>query len=575
MQTLPHTIGKILFCLSFVLNSTDCAFAQGGPPPELMVSVDATVAMLRATDQESMRTFVREHLATPYRHSASAQDLFERIEKIRAAVRRNADALSIEAEADGVRLVFGADRTTEVWLEIGPASHWKIAAIALAGTDEAGPARVTREQILMNHARAIEKIGMMQPSAAMASLERDHFVARLFEGSSRDAMLEDLTELKKVIAGSGLITLESRGELRVLEFRGDRNANVQFGSEDAPPFRINHFAIDFSPVDVAASVEAMSWNQLEARLDAAEEDGFSGFVTAIRKGKTVLSRGYGWADRDSGIRPTADTVFDIGSIPIDFTRIAILALAQAGMLDLNDRIGKYFDSVPADKAVISITQLFNGRSGLANFHHRDVDADHDLSFIDRDTAVRRIFEQPLLFAPGTDQSHSHSAFCLLAAIVERASGQSYADYLRKILFDPAGMKRTGFYGETLGLGRNEFAVGYGEIAATPNIPPQWGPASWLVMGSGGMVSSVADIQRGFDYLNAGKLLSGEMLREYRKANLAVGGTNRGFFLLRVRGDDDSVLYLASNTMRGPGDSAELVRSLIGLLQADGLPDQWQ
>jgi CubicO group peptidase (beta-lactamase class C family) len=255
-------------------------------------------------------------------------------------------------------------------------------------------------------------------------------------------------------------------------------------------------------------------------------------------------------------------------MPIDFTRVAILFLVQTGQIAMEDRIGNYFDNVPDDKREITIASLMEGSSGLANFHHRDSDADRDLSWIDRDTAIHRILEQPLLFEPGKGKSHSHSAFGLLAAIIEIATGKDYGDYLHEILFDPAGMRRTGFYGESLGLADSEFAVGYGEQASTPNIPPRWGPASWLVIGSGGMVSSIADMQRGFDHVNSGKLLTGDRLREYQRAKLAIGGTNRGFFFLRIAADDGSVLFLASNAMQDPQEESDLVESLISMLRPD-------
>lgn len=263
--------------------------------------------------------------------------------------------------------------------------------------------------------------------------------------------------------------------------------------------------------------------------------------------------------------PTVDTVFDIGSMPIDFTRAAVLGLAQEGRLTLDDPIGRHFPDVPADRAGITLAQLMDGTSGLANFHFREGDADKDLAWIDRDTALARIFAQPLLFAPGTGRSHSHSAFGVLAVVVERVSGQSYGSFLRERLFGPAGMARTGFYGESLGLPDDAFAVGAGKAAATPNIPPRWGRASWLVIGSGGMVSSVADMRRGFEHLASGRWLRGEWLQRYLAARVGVGGSDRGFLFLRVTAADGSAVFPASHTHRGPQADERLVQGLIGMV----------
>jgi CubicO group peptidase (beta-lactamase class C family) len=282
----------------------------------------------------------------------------------------------------------------------------------------------------------------------------------------------------------------------------------------------------------------------------------------------VLARGYGRVGPRTDGPPTLDTVYDIGSMPIDFTRAAILFLCQTGRASLDDPIGRHIAGVPADKAGITLGQLMEGRSGLANFHFRDTDADKDLAWIDRDTALKRIFEQPLLFAPGTGSSHSHSAFGLLAAVVENVSGQAYGDFLRETLFGPAGMKRTGFYGESLGLPDSAFAVGSGQAASTPSIPPRWGPASWLVIGSGGMVSSVGDMRRGFEYIASGRLLRGPWLQRYLVARVGIGGSDRGYLFLRVTADDGSAVYLASHSHRQAGDDGRLVQGLIGLVLPD-------
>ena len=98
-----------------------------------------------------------------------------------------------------------------------------------------------------------------------------------------------------------------------------------------------------------------------------------------------------------------------------------------------------------------------GESGMPNFHHRAGDADRDLSWIDREIAERRILTAPLLFPPGEGNAHSHSAFTLLSAIVERVTDMSYQDFLKDNFFDPVGMTVTGPFGVTLGHPIERFA----------------------------------------------------------------------------------------------------------------------
>jgi CubicO group peptidase (beta-lactamase class C family) len=274
----------------------------------------------------------------------------------------------------------------------------------------------------------------------------------------------------------------------------------------------------------------LSWETLEAWMEHEGRSHFTGAILVVRDGKPVLSKGYGWANEDKHIRNTPRTVFAIGSTPIDFTIASILQLRRQGRLELSDPITRWFDDVPADKRGITIQHLLSGHSGLRNFHDLPEDPNPDHTWIDRDEAVRRIFSFPLLFAPGTGQAHSHSAFGLLAAIVELASGDTYADYTRTHLFEPAGMRDTGFFGEP--IPEDRMAVGRGlESSGAINAPPYWGPTSWLVMGSGGQTSTVLDMGAWLDALHAGTLLDAEDVARIvgpRGGNFGVGGDMFGF-----------------------------------------------
>ena len=168
--------------------------------------------------------------------------------------------------------------------------------------------------------------------------------------------------------------------------------------------------------------------------------------------------------------------------------------------------------------------------------------------------------------PGTERLPSHSAFGLLAALVERASGQPYQDFLRTNFFEPLGMDVTGPFGEDFGLPLERFATGYGSSAVgEPNIPPFWGPTSWLVQGSGGMVSNPADMRRWFDGLRGGEILRGDALDAYLNRGSALGASDRGFFFGHFWAGGDDMVFLAIN---GGSDSEaveELVRSLMALV----------
>lgn len=155
---------------------------------------------------------------------------------------------------------------------------------------------------------------------------------------------------------------------------------------------------------------------------------------------------------------------------------------------------------------------------------------------------------------------------LLAAIVEIVSGQSYGDFLRQSFFAPAGMERTGFYGEDLGHGVDQFAVGYGMHAVgDPNVPPNWGPTSWLAMGSGGMFSTPGDVYRFIATLQKGGILKGEHLERYLAPGVGAGASDRGFFFVRAWNGVDTGLFFASNVFGETPVVRRLADTLIHLV----------
>jgi CubicO group peptidase (beta-lactamase class C family) len=263
----------------------------------------------------------------------------------------------------------------------------------------------------------------------------------------------------------------------------------------------------------AASPPQVTWDTIEARMQWEAGHGFSGVVLVARDGKIAFHKAYGMADRKKQIPMRTDTILAIGSTPIDFTKAGILLLIEQGRLKPSDPITMFFDNVPDDKRQITVEHLMTGRSGLRDFHDLPADRDKDHSWIDRAEAVRRILNQKLLFVPGQGRRHSHSAWGLLAAMLEMVSGQTYPEFTREHLFKPAGMKDTGFFGEPYPEDRT--AIGYGPSKdGTINAPPYWGKTSWLVMGSGGQVSTALDMWRWVQAIYGGKILSPASLDRY-------------------------------------------------------------
>lgn len=386
----------------------------------------------------------------------------------------------------------------------------------------------------------------------------------------RDGARELLEELREKCGNFGGIMiqpLETEGfEVRLDSDRGEWT--VRFELESASPYRVTGLSIE--PFVREAGIEPFTWEDLGRRLDEYEAQGFGGSVLVCRDGQVVLHRGYGMSDPERGVPNEPDTIFAIGSTPIDFTRAAILLLEERGELSTADSITEYFEDVPRDKRAITLRHLMTGASGLANFHGiHGVDENLDLTYIDRDEAMRRIFAGELLFAPGEGDAHSHSAWGVLAAVVEIVSGTEYHEFLQRELFEPAGMTRTGPYPITLGFDESEVALGI-----TPNgvgernSPRHWGETSWLVTGSGGMVSTTIDLARWFRALADGRLLGDDATRRYWGGGVGQGGNDRGFVCTYVENPHNQSIVI-SNTHVEYRDVASQIGEGLARLVLDG------
>lgn len=319
--------------------------------------------------------------------------------------------------------------------------------------------------------------------------------------------------------------------------------------------------------DGAPAIE-LSRDTLEAQVDSyMAEAGNTGIVFVAIDGETVLEKAYGMAHEELGVPVSLDTAFGIGSRPIDFTIAAISLLEQRGQLSQDDTLADYLDNVPPDRAGMTLRQMMTGQSGLPDFPANDSDWDDDLGWIDRAEFERRTLAIPLIFAPGEGEEHSHWAFGVLAAVVERVSGQSYAEFLRENFFDPAGMMRTGDYGDSRGLAFTDFAAGGGIQRGLPNIPPNWGPTSWLVLGSGGMFSTLGDLRRFYVYITTSGVLEPQYTELFLSERAGLDGSDRGFELFSFSDENFSdQAYVMLSASGEEGAIMAIVRPLMQFLR---------
>jgi CubicO group peptidase (beta-lactamase class C family) len=180
-----------------------------------------------------------------------------------------------------------------------------------------------------------------------------------------------------------------------------------------------------------------------SRVDALFADfatpGAPGASVVVARGDSIVfARGYGLADVEHGVRVTPSTAFRLASVTKQFTAAAVLTLAESGRLGLEDRLGDLLANVPAYARGVSVRHLLGHTSGIPDYEALLGTGDGP-QVTDRDVLALLHQAKQLYFPPGTSWRYSNSGYALLALLVERVSGESFARYLRQRVFDPAGM----------------------------------------------------------------------------------------------------------------------------------------
>jgi CubicO group peptidase (beta-lactamase class C family) len=260
-----------------------------------------------------------------------------------------------------------------------------------------------------------------------------------------------------------------------------------------------------------AAIRARKLADLFATRDG--QDPFNGVVLVAEKGEVTYRRAFGYRDRAGGVPMTADTAFEIGSVSKPFTAVAVLQLEERGKIRLDDKLTRFFPGLPYGS--VSIRGLLSHTSGLF-----DVYGDEALRkefyrfygkteppYTNRDyLAFLEALEPKLIAWPGERCRYSNTGYVLLALIVEHVSGLRFDAYLRRNIFEPAGMRHTVVY-SLLG-DRSVPNLATGRVQ-----DPEAGPRiQGLTYGDDEIVTTADDLLAFDRALRSGKLLRPETLR---------------------------------------------------------------
>lgn len=205
-----------------------------------------------------------------------------------------------------------------------------------------------------------------------------------------------------------------------------------------------------------------------------------------------------------------------------WTAVAIAQLVEQGKLDVNAPVGRYLPDMSnaeiRDKVLVK--HLLTHTSGLGSYFQRGYLRDRVTLRAARDI-LPFFVDDSLAFNPGERFQYSNAGFAVLGMIVERVSGMSYYDYMRKNVLDRAGMKGAAFV--TLPLSGPEYATGY---AVAPGASEAMDNGQLLERSSspaGGAYATASAIVAFSRALWNGKLVKAELVQEFTTGKVNMMG----------------------------------------------------
>jgi CubicO group peptidase (beta-lactamase class C family) len=172
---------------------------------------------------------------------------------------------------------------------------------------------------------------------------------------------------------------------------------------------------------------------------------FNGNVLVAEKGNIVFQRSYGYANFDDQRSLNDSTVFELASVSKQFTATGILLLKDRNKLQLTDSLRKYFPELPYSG--ITIWHMLNHTSGLPDYFWAMIEKwdKTRIAFNNDVIAFLAKEKMPLSFEPGKKWEYSNTAYMLLASIIEKVSGQTFATFMAENIFQPLDMTHTLIY----------------------------------------------------------------------------------------------------------------------------------
>jgi CubicO group peptidase (beta-lactamase class C family) len=248
-----------------------------------------------------------------------------------------------------------------------------------------------------------------------------------------------------------------------------------------------------------------------------EDHKFNGEILVAKQGKVIYRRAYGVANPESGHVFTPDTPSCLASLSKPLTALAIMRLTEKRRLAYDDRIAKYFPTLPPALGSATIRQLLNHTSGIPDYDS-ELNIEHPgMTNAEVLSGLRQVAP---LFPPGEKYHYSNTGYVLLGLIVEQLTGVSLSKTLQDDIFRPLGMKDT-FVLTSAAQKTGAVARGYDAFGRADDFPG-------YITGDSGVYSTVDDLFLLDQALYTEQLVSQKTLDEaFKPGHVREGSTTYG------------------------------------------------
>lgn len=285
------------------------------------------------------------------------------------------------------------------------------------------------------------------------------------------------------------------------------------------------FARNPAVTRAASAADDALAGRMDAFLSSIYKPGEPGAAVLVKKnGRILLRKGYGLADMELGVPIAPDMVFRLGSITKQFTAVGILKLAEQGKLSLDDDVTAFLPGYPTGGKAVTLKRLLTHTSGLVSY----TDLPEWLPLRRKDMSLEELVDlfkdKPAEFSPGERWQYCNSGYVLLGAVIEKVSGMTYAEFVRKEIFEPLEMRHSDYDSPTRIIPRR--IGGYQKGNEGYENAPYLSPTQPYAAGA--LLSSVDDMTVWIESLLAGRLIKRETLEKAFTPGILNNGRTTGY-----------------------------------------------